>query len=478
MHLIVRRLVCSFARLHDDLRSRLGLRSPRRRRIRDFGPALEALELRLCLTGAAAALDGSVAVPRAAAPQAASTVDYAYSRQGNKQNAGPMTGLGGVALEGGGTDVAAAFQWMIGHMGGKGDFLVLTATSTPGYNSFIKNMGGVNSVATLEIPSRAGALDPAVQQIIESADAIFITGGSQKDYINFWQGTPVQTAIADDIARGAPIGGTSAGTDVIGQFIYSSLNSSVSSAAALANPFNSDVTLAENFVSSASSLPLLNNTIVDTHFITRDRTGRMVAFLADLANPASPDAFSPNHQPMGIGINEQTALLIPTETNSSLGESAGIATVIGNAKAKSPPQVEFFETPAWQDSFVDQAGMPLTYSPIQVDRVTPGGNFDLNNWAANFQGTRPDSTLFTISVSGGVLTTTPFAVGSANKSGSTGTAAISIRPGASAPTIQGTDALMVPGVFAVGGNSDNLVASDNSGDLSFPGSGNRNRSRR
>jgi len=476
MHPIVRRLVCSLARLHDDLRSRLGPRPPRRRRIhRDFGPALEALELRLCLTGAAAALNGSVAAPGAAAPQAASTADYAYSRQGNKQNAGPMTGLGGVALEGGGTDVAAAFQWMIGHMGGKGDFLVLTATSTPGYNSFIKNMGGVNSVATLEIPSRAGALDPAVQQIIESADAIFITGGSQKDYINFWAGTPVQTAIADDIARGAPIGCTSAGTDVIGQFIYSSLNSSVSSAAALANPFNSDVTLAENFVSSASSLPLLNNTIVDTHFITRDRTGRMIAFLADLANPASPDAFSPNHQPMGIGINEQTALLIPTETNSSLGESAGIATVIGNAKAKSPPQVEFFETPAWQSGFVDQPGMPLTYSPIQVDDVTPGGSFNLNDWAANFQGSRPDSTLSSISVTNGVLSTTPLAGVAAKNIALAGAATPGISSGGGAATTQGIDSSMIPAVFALDGTNGDVIATDTPGDLSLPNTRNRPR---
>jgi cyanophycinase len=373
--------------------------------------------------------------------------------------------------------VAAAFQWMIGHMGGTGDFLVLTATNNTGYNSFIKKLGGVNSVATLEIPSQAGAMDPAVKQIIESADAIFITGGAQKDYINFWQGTPVQTAIADDIARGVPIGGTSAGADVIGEFIYSALNNSVTSAAALANPFNSDVTLAQNFVSSATSLPLLNNTIVDTHFITLDRTGRMMAFLADLANPASPDAFSPNHQPMGIGINEQTALLIPTETNSSLGESAGLATVIGNAKAKSPPQVEFFETPAWQSGFVDQAGTPLTYYPIQADRVTPGGSFNLNDWAANYQGSRPDSTLFTISVTGGVLTTSPSAGAAANTNTLAGTATVSTQPGAGTATIQGTDSSMMPALFAVDGMNSDVVASDTSGDPSFPGSGNRNRPR-
>jgi cyanophycinase len=223
-----------------------------------------------------------------------------------------MQGLGGVALEGGGTDVDQAFQWMIGQMGGKGDFLVLRATKDAKYDSYIYKFGGANSVATLDIPSLAAAQDPAVAQIIQNADAIFIAGGAQNDYLNFWKGTPVQAAIVADVARGVPIGGTSAGTDVIGQFIYSALNNSVTSAAALANPFNSDMTFDENFISSppshsaAAVLPFLNNTLVDTHFITRDRTGRMIAFLARV----DANGWSPNDQPMGIGINEQTALLI------------------------------------------------------------------------------------------------------------------------------------------------------------------------
>ena len=126
-----------------------------------------------------------------------------YIRLGNSQNASAMHGQGGVALEGGGIDVDAAFQWMIGRMGGRGDFLVIRSTDDPGYNSYIYDMGGANSVATLVIPNRAAAMDPSVQKIIQSADAIFIGGGSQNEYLDWWQGTPVQQAIgAQDIARG------------------------------------------------------------------------------------------------------------------------------------------------------------------------------------------------------------------------------------------------------------------------------------
>ena len=50
---------------------------------------------------------------------------------------------------------------------------------------------------------------------------MFIAGGDQANYINFWMGTPVQSALNDAIARGVPIGGTSAGLAVLGEWAYS-----------------------------------------------------------------------------------------------------------------------------------------------------------------------------------------------------------------------------------------------------------------
>ena len=48
----------------------------------------------------------------------------------------------------------------------------------------------------------------------------FIAGGDQANYINFWMGTPVQTAMNDAIRRSVPIGGTSAGLAVMGEYLY------------------------------------------------------------------------------------------------------------------------------------------------------------------------------------------------------------------------------------------------------------------
>jgi len=277
-------------------------RSTRRRSRRSAQIGIECLESRLCLSSQ----------PIASSVQVGSE-GFLYYRYGNSQDAGVLPGTGGIALEGGGTDVDQAFQWMISRMGGAGDFLVLSATNRTGYDSYIYDFGGVNSVSTLVIPNRAAAMDPAVAQIIRNADAIFIGGGAQGEYLDFWKGTPVQAAISAEIARGVPIGGTSAGTDVLSQYIYTADYGSMRSSQAMMDPFDPNLTMDQNFINPLL-LPQLKNTLVDTHFENRDRMGRMIALLARV----NSSNWSANQHPQGIGINEQTALLITPNGVSKL----------------------------------------------------------------------------------------------------------------------------------------------------------------
>ncbi|CAF4186842.1 unnamed protein product, partial [Adineta steineri] len=55
------------------------------------------------------------------------------------------TTVGGTALVGGGKDVDEVFQWMIKKAGG-GDFVVIRASGTDAYNSYIYSLGPINSV--------------------------------------------------------------------------------------------------------------------------------------------------------------------------------------------------------------------------------------------------------------------------------------------------------------------------------------------
>ena len=299
--------------------------------------------------------------------------NYSYFRVGNANDVTTST-TPGTVLMGGGTDVDAAFQWMC-QLSGNGDFLVIRATGTDAYNPYIQQLcPGENSVATLIVPNAAAAADPFVVSTIQSAEALWIAGGDQSDYINFWKGSPLNDAVNALIARGAPIGGTSAGMNVLTQFIYSALGSQgVTSSQALADPFNKYITLDRDFVSIATVQGLIG----DPHFVTRDRMGRDLAFMCRINLNGWSSA------PRDIAIDEHTALLIDNQGNG---------TVVGTST------VYFLQAPG--PAQVCQSGVPLTYQNIAVYRIDANGTFDLTHW------TGKSGTAYSVSANVGVLSST------------------------------------------------------------------------
>lgn len=295
-----------------------------------------------------------VAQDHAAAPA------YKYIRTGEVKDAPARNLSGGFALIGGGKDLDEAFVWMCRRSGG-GDFLIVRAAGTDAYNPYVNSLCKQNSVATLIIPNRQAAEDSAVARIIRDSEAIFIAGGDQSNYINFWSNTPVQAALNDSIARGVPIGGTSAGLAVLGEFIYSAQNDqpngpNLTSRDALANPFHTQITIAKDFL----QITPLRGVITDSHFSSRDRLGRTLVFLARIlqsgaANPAR-----------GIGIDERTAVLIAPD---------GSADVAGTGSAY------FFQTtrPASEIS----PEHPLSIAAISVMKETSGKKFRLAAWTGD-----------------------------------------------------------------------------------------------
>lgn len=298
---------------------------------------------------------------------------YSYFRVGNTSDVTGST-TAGTVLMGGGTDVDAAFQWMC-QRSGNGDFLVIRASGTDAYNPYIRTLcPSGNSVATLIIPNRTAASDPFVASTIQKAEALWIAGGDQSDYINFWKGTPVETEINNLIARHAPIGGTSAGMNVLSQFVYSALGSQgATSSQSLADPFNRYITLDHDFVNIA----ILQGLIDDPHFVTRDRMGRDLAFMCRVVLNGWSTA------PRDIAIDEQTALLI---------DASGNGTVVGNST------VYFVQAPGAPE--LCQSKTPLTYQNIAVYRINAGGTFNLGTW----HGT--GGVAYAVSATNGVLSST------------------------------------------------------------------------
>lgn len=268
----------------------------------------------------------------------------------------------GLQLEGGGDDLDDAFRWLNGHANG-GDVVVLRASGGDDYNEYIESLGPtINSVQTLIVTDERGARDPFVIDRVKKAEAIFVAGGDQSDYVRLWKNSPLGDAIQQRVLDGVPIGGTSAGLAILGQHVFTAAHDTIDSASALANPHDERVALDSHFL----RVPLMNDVITDTHFVARDRMGRLTAFLSRIMQDGA-------QQVRGIAVDEKTAVLV---------EADGQARVTGLGTAY------FLETrPVPSDDF---KAAPLEVHDIDVQRVAPGGQFNLSSWTGNSQRYRID----------------------------------------------------------------------------------------
>jgi cyanophycinase len=290
------------------------------------------------------------------------------------------TPTAGLILMGGGTDVDAAIQWFLQRAGG-GDVVVIRATGADGYNQYMYNMVGVNSVETIMIDSRAKADLPEVTQKIRNAEALFISGGDQWDYVNYWKNTGTEDAINYLInTKKVTVGGTSAGLAVMGNIYYSAQTGSVTSAQALSNPYHKYITLGQNdFIAS----PLLQNTITDSHYTQRDRQGRHIAFLARMMKDFSYTNIK------GIGIDEQTAVCID---QTGIGKVYGINQAYFLQNENLAAEICISGTPlTWNRSALAVKAYKINAS------LTGNGSFNATNWALS------GGTAYHYYVSNGVL---------------------------------------------------------------------------
>jgi len=284
-------------------------------------------------------------------------VSYKYKRLGSDLDAQTHTEPG-IAMMGGGSDLDEAFRWLCGKAHG-GDFLILRAHGKDDYNKYVNKLCQMNSVATLVIPNRKAAQEPRVARIIRQATVIFIAGGDQSRYVNFWKGTPVQDALNTHVTAGKPIGGTSAGLAVLGQFVYGCLedkpnDADLTSHEVLADPYIKRVTLVRDFL----NVPGLEDILTDSHFAKRDRMGRSLGFLARIV----ADGWSKT--PREIAIDEKSALLVEVD---------GRAKVVGTGLG-----VYFLQVTEVPEAC--KPGQPLTLRNVTAYRAPTGSTFDIRGW--------------------------------------------------------------------------------------------------
>jgi len=288
--------------------------------------------------------------------------------------AGPAHDFGG-----GGTDVDAALQWIIDQVRGctscstKIDVVILRSSGSNGYNDYIYAMNGVDSVETLVINRAADSNLADVETTVKNAEVVFFAGGDQCDYVKYFKGTKVETAVESVYARGGGVGGTSAGLAIQGDFTYDGCGGSALSSDALANPYHRTMTFTYDFFHWAN----MASTITDSHFVTRDRMGRALAFVARQIQDGKAASA------LAVAVNEATSLEV---------DKNGLATVVGDGPAYFVLGDHAPET--------CRSGVPLTYSNFKIWKVPAGGTFNLK--------TRPTTGYYLRSVSNGVISANPY----------------------------------------------------------------------
>lgn len=298
--------------------------------------------------------------------------NYTSYFTGNTTNI-TTTPKGGICLMGGASEDDNAMKWFLQQANG-GDILVLRASGTNGYNNYLYSTLGipVNSVETIVFHNQSASYEPYIHQKIQQAEAIWIAGGDQWNYISYWRNSPIDSLINLAInQRKVVIGGTSAGMAIQGMFYFSAQIGTVTSSTALANPFHTNITVdSTSFIKNN----FLQNVITDTHFDNPDRKGRLIAFLARIYTDYGLFA-------KAIACDEYTAVCI---------DSNGIAKVFGGFP-NYDDNAYFIQTNcelAIQSPEVCLANNPLTWNlssqAIKVYRIkgnsTANNYFDLTNW--------------------------------------------------------------------------------------------------
>ncbi len=154
---------------------------------------------------------------------------------------------------------------------------------------------GVRHLKHLHLSCRADALaEKEVRRIFASATGVFFTGGDQLQITSFIGDTPVSACVAALHRKGGIVAGTSAGASVVCETMLVSGRS------------RSSPRLGDE-VNMAPGLGLVRGILIDQHFAERGRIARLL------------DAAAQNPRMIGLGLDENTAVLIERQRATVIG---------------------------------------------------------------------------------------------------------------------------------------------------------------
>jgi cyanophycinase len=211
------------------------------------------------------------------------------------------------------------------------------------YDALFRKLGAAEVVACRP-ESRSEAHDPALVARLDQATGIFMTGGNQLKLSAVICGTPVGDAIARAHARGAVVGGTSAGASIQSSHMV-----------AFGVP---GATPKQRMTQVAAGLGLLDTTVIDQHFDQRNRYGRLLMIVAQ-----SPDL-------LGIGVDEDTCATVTVEDDHEILRVTGR----GAVTILDPAQLV-------TNAYEAKRSSPLLASGVVLHVLPAGTAYDLTDRA-------------------------------------------------------------------------------------------------
>ncbi|HET6426565.1 MAG TPA: cyanophycinase [Planctomycetaceae bacterium] len=208
----------------------------------------------------------------------------------------PSLAKGSLVIAGGGTLPSLILQRFLDLGGGKDANLVIipTASSIADSPDVLGRMPiwrelHPGTITVLHAETREASCEVDFSRPLETATAVWFVGGDQNYITERYLGTPVEAALHQVLARGGVIGGTSAGAAIMSRVMI---------AGGRTTP------------QLATGLGFLSGTIVDQHFIKRNRKDRLHAALKE--HPGL----------VGVGIDEETALVCGPSGFEVIGNSS------------------------------------------------------------------------------------------------------------------------------------------------------------
>ena len=145
--------------------------------------------------------------------------------------------------------------------------------------------------------------NPKLNDSLQKAKLIFISGGDQTRFMNVVANTPVYASIHKAFQNGSIIAGTSAGAAVMSEKMITGNQKLEKEYSGTFDNIRFDN------LETTPGLGLITTAIIDQHFLRRSRYNRLISAMVEFPHLT------------GIGIDESTAIIVDGNTISVVGES-------------------------------------------------------------------------------------------------------------------------------------------------------------